>query len=88
MALQMNFTDPNTNVTLTNAYIKISEVRFRKGDRITIFVGIYTNNTDQDAGKRPLCSMNYSVSSADGTDWTDNFEIADLDVVSQNIIER
>lgn len=88
MALQQNYTDSKTNITITNAYIKVNEVTFLKGVRVIFKVGIYNSGTDQDNGKEPLECFTYELYSArDGTDWTDHFEITDLQAAGMDIVK-
>jgi hypothetical protein len=88
MALQKDYTHPGNKMVATDAYHKISNVNFFKGMSIVIYVDVFKSSTEAGDGSTPIDRKNYAVGSNAGSDWDDHFEVADLDVANQNIIER
>lgn len=85
MAIKKTYLDSNSNVGITDAYHKILSVRYFNGMRASVYVGIYNSKADRDTGKGVHKTENYIV---EGTDFTTYLDVAAIDVVNQNVVER
>ena len=86
MALEKSYTTDG-GVSLSEAYHKISTMRFRHWDenpKVDIIVDIYRDST----ARVDLTRVVYVSYTCDGSDYTTYFSNAALDVENQNIRER
>lgn len=69
MAIQISYTDPETNSTYPTCYVKISRISFSYADtaKAKVYCNFYTNKETRDSENnyRPICILPFFISDFD-----------------------
>lgn len=90
MSLQITYNDPESNITVTDSYHKVTGVLDnRLNSTMQIHVSIYKDSTEKDAGNYVRYKgAQFAKITCSGDDYDTYFGTDALDVVDQNPIER